>query len=426
MLGVSKGASDDEIKKAYRKLAKKYHPDMNPGDKEAEAKFKEVNEAYSVLSDEQKRARYDQFGHAGVDPNYGAGGPGGPFGGFDMGDIDLGDIFGSFFGGGGFGGFGGGGARRNGPQKGESLRANLTITFEEAAFGCEKEINLNRTEECDACHGSGCQPGTTAETCPCLLYTSHADAQIIVNATPVGMYPNNGVSPVDLDQFPQCEGVFDLIYNPAKTQLLLQAQRRGLIWGNGLGMLVAQAKAASERFQGKKLPDELVTDITAKLERETKNILLIGMPGCGKTTVGKALAQKLGRPLADVDEAIVAQAGCSIPEIFAKEGEEGFRAREHRALVQIAKESGQVISAGGGIVTRPENRDPMEENSVVVWLRRDLHKLPTDGRPVSQSVPREELYRRRAPLYEAAAQVTVDNNGTVEDTVDEIIRRVMG
>ena len=166
VLGVSKGASDDEIKKAYRKLAKKYHPDMNPGDKEAEAKFKEVNEAYSVLSDEQKRARYDQFGHAGVDPNYGAGGPGGPFGGFDMGDIDLGDIFGSFFGGGGFGGFGGGGARRNGPQKGESLRANLTITFEEAAFGCEKELSLNRTEECDACHGSGCQPGTTAETCP--------------------------------------------------------------------------------------------------------------------------------------------------------------------------------------------------------------------------------------------------------------------
>ena len=166
VLGVSKGASDDEIKKAYRKLAKKYHPDMNPGDKEAEAKFKEVNEAYSVLSDSEKRARYDQFGHAGVDPNYGAGGPGGGFGGFDMGDIDLGDIFGSFFGG-GFGGFGGStSSRRNGPQKGESLRASLTISFEEAAFGCEKEINLSRTEECEACHGSGAEPGTTAETCP--------------------------------------------------------------------------------------------------------------------------------------------------------------------------------------------------------------------------------------------------------------------
>ena len=168
VLGVSKGASDDEIKKAYRKLAKKYHPDVNPGDQAAEAKFKEVNEAYSILSDKEKRARYDQFGHAGVDPNYGAGGPGGGFG-FDMGDIDLGDIFGSFFGGGfgGFGGFGGSSsARRNGPQKGESLRANLTITFEEAAFGCEKELNLNRSEECEACHGSGCEPGTTAETCP--------------------------------------------------------------------------------------------------------------------------------------------------------------------------------------------------------------------------------------------------------------------
>ena len=165
VLGVSKGASDEELKKAYRKLAKKYHPDVNPGDKEAEGKFKEVNEAYSILSDADKRARYDQFGHAGVDPNYGAGGGG--FG--DFGDMDLGDIFGSFFGGGfggGFGGFGGGGARRNGPQKGESLRASVSITFEEAAFGCEKEIVLNRTESCDDCHGTGCADGSNPETCP--------------------------------------------------------------------------------------------------------------------------------------------------------------------------------------------------------------------------------------------------------------------
>ena len=165
VLGVSKGATDEELKKAYRKLAKKYHPDVNPGDKEAEANFKEVNEAYSILSDSEKRSRYDQFGHAGVDPNYGAGG------GFtgDFGDVDLGDLFGSFFGGGfggGFGGFGGGGARRNGPQQGESLRASVTISFEEAAFGCEKELNLTRTEPCDECQGSGCAAGTTAETCP--------------------------------------------------------------------------------------------------------------------------------------------------------------------------------------------------------------------------------------------------------------------
>ena len=165
VLGVSKGASDDEIKKAYRKMAKQYHPDLNPGDKTAEAKFKEVNEAYEVLSDKEKRSRYDQFGHAGVDPNFGAG-AGGPFGGFsgaDFGDIDLGDIFGSFFG----GGFGGGSSsRRNGHMKGDTLRAGVTITFEEAAFGCEKEIILNREETCETCHGSGCEPGTTAEICP--------------------------------------------------------------------------------------------------------------------------------------------------------------------------------------------------------------------------------------------------------------------
>lgn len=163
VLGVSKDATDEEIKKAYRKLAKQYHPDMNPDDKASEARFKEVNEAYEMLSDKDKRAKYDQFGHAGVDPNFGAGGFGG---GFDMGDIDLGDIFGSFFGG-GFGGFGSQQQQRaNAPQRGESLRAALTITFEEAAFGCEKEIELTRTETCDECHGSGAQPGTTAETCP--------------------------------------------------------------------------------------------------------------------------------------------------------------------------------------------------------------------------------------------------------------------
>ena len=159
VLGVSKTASDDELKKAYRKLAKQYHPDMNPGNAEAEAKFKEVNEAYGVLSDKDKRAKYDQFGHAGVDPNFGAGGFGG-FGGFDMGDIDLGDIFGSFFG----GGFGGQRqASPNAPQRGASVRASLTITFAESMAGCEKELNVPRMENCESCGGSGCAPGTTAE-----------------------------------------------------------------------------------------------------------------------------------------------------------------------------------------------------------------------------------------------------------------------
>lgn len=164
VLGVSRSATEDELKKAYRKLAKQYHPDLNPGDKAAEAKFKEVNEAYEILSDQQKRERYDRFGFAGVDPSYGGGTAGaGGFGGFDMGDIDLGDLFGSFFG----GGFGGQTrSNPNAPRKGETLRASLTISFEEAAFGCEKEITLNRSESCDQCHGTGCAPGTSADTCP--------------------------------------------------------------------------------------------------------------------------------------------------------------------------------------------------------------------------------------------------------------------
>ena len=162
VLGVSKGASEEEIKKAYKKLARKYHPDMNPGDKAAEEKFKEVNEANEVLSDPEKKARYDQFGFAGVDPKYGAGAGGGAYsaGGFDFGD--LGDIFGSFFG----GGFGSARANPNAPQRGESLRTSVTIRFEEAAFGCEKEISIERVEVCDTCRGSGCAKGTTAEVCP--------------------------------------------------------------------------------------------------------------------------------------------------------------------------------------------------------------------------------------------------------------------
>ena len=162
VLGVSKGASEEEIKKAYKKLARKYHPDMNPGDKEAEEKFKEVNEANEVLSDPEKKARYDQFGFAGVDPSYGAGAGGGAYGGagFDFGD--LGDIFGSFFG----GGFGGGTARRSGPMRGESIRVSTTVDFIEAAFGCEKQITLERSELCGTCGGNGCANGTTPEICP--------------------------------------------------------------------------------------------------------------------------------------------------------------------------------------------------------------------------------------------------------------------
>jgi len=159
-LGLGKGASDDEIKKAFRQQAKKYHPDVNPGDKGAEARFKEVNEAYEILSDSEKKARYDQYGHAGVDPNFSAGGGYGGFGGFGAMDFDLGDLFGSIFGGGGSSS-----RNRNAPRKGERVRADATITFEEAAFGCEKEVSVSRVETCTECSGSGCKAGTTAEKC---------------------------------------------------------------------------------------------------------------------------------------------------------------------------------------------------------------------------------------------------------------------
>lgn len=200
VLGVSKNASEDEIKRAYKKLARKYHPDMNPGDKEAEEKFKEVNEANEVLSNPEKKAKYDQFGFAGVDPNYGAGQGGyGGAGGFDFGD--LGDIFGSFFG----GGFGGGGRRNpNAPQRGESIRASLSVEFTEAAFGCEKSITIDRSEQCPTCKGKGCAPGTTPEVCT----QCHGTGTVTqAQRTPFGMMQSQTVCP-------KCRGRGQIIHQP--------------------------------------------------------------------------------------------------------------------------------------------------------------------------------------------------------------------
>ena len=201
VLGVQKGATDAEIKKAYRKMAKENHPDLHPGDKDAEARFKEINEAYEVLSDSEKKARYDQFGFAGVDPSYGGGGYGGGFdGGFDFGG--LGGIFGSFFG----GGFGGGGRARSGPQRGESLRTRLTITFEEAAFGCEKEVSIDRVEQCETCKGTGAAPGTSPETCPACGGSGQVQQR---RQTPMGVFATTGPCP-------RCGGTGKIIASPCK------------------------------------------------------------------------------------------------------------------------------------------------------------------------------------------------------------------
>jgi molecular chaperone DnaJ len=201
VLGIQKGASADEIKKAYRQQAKKNHPDLHPDDKEAEARFKEINEAYEVLSDPEKKSRYDQFGHAGVDPNYGAGGfSGGGFGGMDF---DLGDIFGSIF-----NGFGGGRSTRsrNAPRRGENIRASIQVTFEEAAFGCEKEISVARVETCDKCKGSGCKEGTTAETCTNCGGTGTVSTQ---QRTPFGVIQSS-------TDCPKCGGRGKIIHQPCE------------------------------------------------------------------------------------------------------------------------------------------------------------------------------------------------------------------
>ncbi len=201
VLGVDRSASEADIKKAYRRLAKENHPDLHPGDKDAEARLKEINEAYEVLSDSDKKARYDQYGHAGVDPNFGAGGFGGGFGGFDGMDFDLGDIFGTIF---------GGGASRSsqtGPRKGSSVRASVTVTFEEAAFGCDKEVNVGRIEPCSDCNGTGCAPGTTAETC------SNCNGTGSVRTTQQTMFGVMQSQTV----CPRCGGKGKIIHQPCNT-----------------------------------------------------------------------------------------------------------------------------------------------------------------------------------------------------------------
>ena len=251
----------------------------------------------------------------------------------------------------------------------------------------------------------------------------HADAAVICNCTPVGMYPHNGVSPVDLDLFPMLEGVLDMIYNPARTQLLMDAEKRGLIAENGLWMLVAQAKEASEWFQGKHLPDSVISTVYGKMRQQMENIILIGMPGCGKSTIGRLLAEKLGKTFVDADEEVVKVYGMDIPSIFAAEGEAGFRAKETAVLRELGKRAGLVIATGGGCVTREENYPLLHQNGSLFWLRRELNLLPSEGRPLSQMTRMEDMYRQRKPLYEAFADHRIDNNRSAEAAVADILAK---
>lgn len=248
----------------------------------------------------------------------------------------------------------------------------------------------------------------------------HLDAKLLINATPLGMYPNNGESPVDLTRFSALDGVLDVVYNPERTALMLQAEQLGIPHASGLSMLVAQAKKACEYFTGNSVPDAEIDRIERLLSRQMENIILIGMPGCGKSSVGKALAAALNRPFLDADEEIVRRAGCSIPEIFAAQAEAGFRRLESAVLADLGKQSGIVLATGGGCVTRPENYPSLHQNGCIVWLTRDLSLLPTDGRPMSQANPPESLWERRKALYEQFSDIKAANDGTIYECVNAI------
>jgi shikimate dehydrogenase len=250
----------------------------------------------------------------------------------------------------------------------------------------------------------------------------------IINTTPVGMYPRADAQPlVSLRDFASCGGVADVIYNPLRTQLVQDAQALGIPATGGLPMLAAQAKYAGDLFTGEALPDDAIEAALTELLRTRENIALIGMPGCGKSTVGKLLARQLGLLFVDADTELELRTGRRIPEIFANSGEELFRALESETLAELCAHGGQVIAAGGGAVLRPENRSALRRNSRVVWIRRDLDKLATEGRPLSQDADAPaRLWAEREPLYRAAADLTADNSTAMPEDCAAAVLRGLG
>ncbi len=250
----------------------------------------------------------------------------------------------------------------------------------------------------------------------------HADAEVIVNTTPVGMYPLNGKSPCSLTLFSVCSGVIDLIYNPAKTALLLEAQKRGIPFANGLPMLVAQAKRSSELFTGTDIDDGKTDLITNKIAFLMKNIVLVGMPGSGKTTLGQMIAYKTNRVFYDTDQTITQREGKTPAAMIEKDGEEIFRSVETAVVSDAGKSSGCVIATGGGVVTRRENFDALRQNGIVVFINRSVDLLDGDNRPLSDDInKRRAMYQTRLPLYREICDIEIDGSGSLNETADRLI-----
>ena len=253
-------------------------------------------------------------------------------------------------------------------------------------------------------------------------YFELKQTQIVINATPVGMYPNNYECLIDLSHFDKLQGVVDVVYNPKMTMLLYQAKKLGVKYTNGFSMLVAQAKYAAELFLDTKMDDGVIENILKQLEKETTNLVLIGMPGCGKTSVGQLLSKRLGLELIDIDQEIVKRDGRDIPTIFSQDGEEYFRKLESQVIKDVGKLNGKIISTGGGAVKDEKNYFPLKQNGKIFWLNRNVEKLSQDGRPLSQGLDTvKKLYLERKELYQNFADYIVDNDGDIELAVKGVI-----
>lgn len=256
------------------------------------------------------------------------------------------------------------------------------------------------------------------------MYTSHLDADIVVNTSPVGMFPNIVNAPIDVSWFHKLECVLDVVYNPILTRLCFEAQEADIKRVIGLEMLIAQAKYTFEIFENMSFDDSIIDEIKKEMLKDRCNIVLIGMPSAGKTTIGKMLEEKLGKEFFDLDDMIIAKAGKSIPEIFQESGETGFRAIETEVAIEASKMNNKIIATGGGVVKHKVNMDFLRLNGITIFIDRDIDKLISSdpNRPLSSSKQAlQQMYKERYPLYQKYATYIAVNNANIEETVDDIV-----